>query len=169
MTALRKGANEGASLSRQNPGRLAGASGTITIAQFFPCDPSRYFLSRSSAAWLPTGSKAPFFERDTRVGWSSAPLIDSFTSFDVVNHLSTFAGVETKSNISFAGLSITVWFSTKTTLVLSPIAETKAGGVVCADAGVAAAITPKPNKGKNRCFINLSLGMLLSFFSCLAI
>src|ERR1700688_4562715 len=48
-----------------NPGRFAGASGTITIAQFFSCAPSRYFLSRSSAAWLPTGSKAPFFERDT--------------------------------------------------------------------------------------------------------
>src|SRR6202161_1172118 len=81
-----------------------------------------------------------------------------------------FPGVETKSNISFAGLSITIWFSTKTTLVLSPIAETKAGGAVCADAAVvAAAITPKPNKGKNRCFINLPLGMLLSFSSCLAI
>jgi hypothetical protein len=67
-------------------------------------------------------------------------------------------------------MSITIWFSTKTTLVLSPIAETKAGGAVCADAAVAAAITPKPNKGKSkRCFINLPLGMLLSFFSCLAI
>src|SRR6202050_3259559 len=52
-------------LSRQNPGRLVGASGTITIAQFYFCDLSRYFLSRSSAAWLPSGSKAPFFERDT--------------------------------------------------------------------------------------------------------
>jgi len=50
----------------------AGASGTITIAQFFFCDPSRYFLSRSSAAWLPTGSKAAFFERDT-VTLPSAP------------------------------------------------------------------------------------------------
>src|ERR1700690_2673915 len=80
-----------------------------------------------------------------------------------------FPGVETKSNISFAGLSITIWFSTKTTLVLSPIAETKSGGAVCADAAVAAAITPKPNKGKNKCFINRPLGMLLSFFSCLAI
>lgn len=49
------------------------------------------------------------------------------------------------------------------------MAETKAGGTVCADAAVAAAITAKLNKGKNRCFINLSLGMLLSFFSCLAI
>src|ERR1700677_1852583 len=48
-----------------NPGRFAGASGTTTIVQFFSCDPSRYFLSRSSAAWLPTGSKAAFFERDT--------------------------------------------------------------------------------------------------------
>ena len=64
---------------------------------------------------------------------------------------------------------MTIWFSTKTTLVLSPIAETKSGGAVCADAAVAAAITPKPNKGKNRCFINLPLGMLLSFFSCFAI
>jgi hypothetical protein len=60
-------------------------------------------------------------------------------------------------------LDARIWFSTKTTLVLSPIAETKSGGAVCADAAVAAAITPKPNKGKNRCFINLPLGMLLSF------
>src|ERR1700689_2057980 len=74
-----------------------------------------------------------------------------------------FPGVETKSNISFAGLSITIWFATKTTLVLSPIAETKAGGAVCADAAVAAAITPKLNKSKNRCFINLSLGIFLLF------
>jgi hypothetical protein len=54
-------------------------------------------------------------------------------------------------------------------LVLSPIAETKSGGAVCADAAVAAVITPKPNKGKHRPFINLPLGMLFSFFSCLAI
>jgi hypothetical protein len=33
MTALRKGGNLGTSLSRLNPGRLAGASGTTTIAQ----------------------------------------------------------------------------------------------------------------------------------------
>jgi|HubBroStandDraft_6_1064221.scaffolds.fasta_scaffold683305_2 hypothetical protein len=52
------------------------------------------------------------------------------------------------------------------------VADTRNKGwrAVCADAAVAAAITPKPNKGKNkRCFINLPLGMLLSFFSCLAI
>jgi hypothetical protein len=50
-------------------GRIPDASperpGRSSIAQFFSCDPSRYFLSRSSAAWLPTESKAPFFERDT--------------------------------------------------------------------------------------------------------
>jgi hypothetical protein len=37
----------------------------IALAQFVFCDPSRYFLSRSNAAWLPTGSKAAFFERES--------------------------------------------------------------------------------------------------------
>src|ERR1700679_490430 len=70
MTALRKGGIKGHRCRGRIPD--AGASGTITIAQFFFCEPSRYFLSRSSAAWLPTGSKAAFFERDT-VTLPSAP------------------------------------------------------------------------------------------------
>jgi len=53
---------------------------------------------------------------------------------------------------------------------VSPIPETKAGGRFALTRRSPPLSRQNPTKAKNkRCFINLPLGMLLSFFSCLAI